>query len=544
MSEGNGILTKEREDAVREANRRRSTSVRREPDIKAMRYGPFGKEIVSIKNSATGYESANSLSYSGKTPARKGLSSDARTRSNLDQVRAESQEFDRDNCIYQAMITRVLDVVLGDGVTLQAKSANGRWNAQAEELWNEYWTLPEVRQMDSGCSMERKILRHWLVDGDTLIARTDSGLIQHIVADQIDAGVKVKTEDGYTVEQGIALDSLRKPVKFNVCQFDGFGNLRHNKATWIPAEACTFLANRRRSDATRGEPIMQSAFAMLHRISDVCDSEAAAWQLISRLAMAVIRKDAGQKAFGTSVVDTDADTSSGPISDRVHDIGTAIIFHGEPGEEVKGIERNMPAANFVESIKMFLRLLGLPLGFSLEFMLLIWSDTNYSSGRASIKQVERNTKPYRAEICRALCEIYRWKVAEWIKKGKLSERPDAMKHEWSFPPYPFIDPQKEAEARTESLKSGMTTPTREAKADGNEFPELVAEKAADLALVAAAVKSHNDKYPECPVDISDFIPRGDSSTALAQPPDNETPDDGNESPKKATGDDEGDDDGA
>lgn len=479
-----------------------------EPIARRFRYGTFGRETVEA--SAQGYDAPGQLSAGGKIPARPRISSDARTRDNLFQVRAESQEFDQNNCIYQAMMTRVCDVVLGDGSTLQAKTASVAANATLERLWAEFWTAPEVRQMDDGPATERKILRHVNVDGDLLVIRDGlTGLAQLVVADQIDAGGKTRTTSETVIEQGVELDELRRPLRFHVVPFDSRGLPVASKGDWVEASEATFIANRRRIDQTRGEPIMQSAFAMLHRINDVCDSEASAWQLLSRMAVAITRKDAAAAAMNTSEADTElsADAQARAIADRVHDFGHSLVFHGEPGDEVKGIERNIPGANFVESLKMFMRLLGMPLGFSLEFTLLIWSDTNYSSGRASIKQVERNCRPYRAMLSRVMSDLYRWKVDQWVSAGLIEASADMYAHEWHFPPYPFIDPQKEAQARTEEYKSGQTSATRQAKENGNEFAEIMAERAADLANAADYVKAHNAAYPDCPVSIADFLPR-------------------------------------
>ena len=58
---------------------------------------------------------------------------------------------------------------------------------------------------------------------------------------------------------------------------------------------------------------------MLHRINDVCDSEAIAWQMLSRLAVAIIRKGGPEQAYAESRVDptkTDAQTE-GDLATRM-----------------------------------------------------------------------------------------------------------------------------------------------------------------------------------------------------------------------------------
>ena len=159
---------------------------------------------------------------------------------------------------------------------------------------------------------------------------------------------------------------------------------------------------------------------------------------------------------------------------------------------------------------MFLRILGMPLGFSLEFTLMIWSDTNYSSGRASKIQVERNCGPIRKMIGRPISDTYRWKVDQWIREKKLPDRADKNRHELHFPPYPFLDPQKERQAQREALEAGQTTPQREALAGGLDFEDLTDERSKAFAIIAERVKAHNQSYPDNPelhLTIADFTRR-------------------------------------
>lgn len=505
--------------AVKESKPERKVKhVNRMVDTGRLRYTPFGAETVEGRNGETralsgsrsyGFPAATFAGDAGlATPI--SAAADLHVRDDLDKLRAQSQAFDRGNCIYQALMSRVCDVILGSGWTMQARTSSGRVNNQIEALWSEWWAAPEVRGMDDGTELCAYMLRHLLVDGDELLIKDPaSGLVQFIPGERVNSllsGVPLtpdqKAAGAARIESGVELDTLGKPIGFLVSDYTDYGYLS-TKTSRKSAADVVYIANRLRHEQTRGVPAMEAAFPMLHRINDVCDSEAAAWQLLSRLAVAIYRKDAARISVATSRVD---DTAEAPpeIASRYHDFGEAIIFHGEPGEEIKGIDRNIPGANFEQSIKMFMRLLGLPLGFTLEFMLLIWSDTNYSSGRASAKQVERNCRRWIGLLRKALIAIQNWKVRQWVQEGKLPNRADILKHEWNRPPYPFIDPQKEADAKRVQLEAGLTSPTRVIADGGDDFEELLGEQARDVTAILEVIREINTKYPEAKLSLSDF----------------------------------------
>ena len=482
------------------------------------RYGAFGREPVpSPQQASSGYSATHKLISGGKNTPTMGLSTDGRYRIDLPRARAQSQDFDANNSLYSGLISRVCDFVLGSGSLLQVMTSDTALNAKVEALWDRFWESPEVRGMDSGPDFERKELRHALVDGDVLRLEVGGGKVQTIVADQIDGGAPIKMleKTGATIEQGVELDSLRRPVAYHIARYTPYGYIVPSKADRIDADKCTMISFRRRMDQTRGEPVMLPAFPMVHRLNDIFDSEAAAWQLLSRLAVAINRNDAAKKAYQSSIVDDQANTSTGPLSQRVHELDSAIIFHGELGEEIRGIERNIPGANFVESVKMFLRLVGQVFGFSLEFVLLIWSDTNYSSGRASAKQVERNTAHIRGMIGRANSRTYRRKLAEWVASGELTpaEATAVEAHEFRFPPYPFIDPEKERKAQVEAVRAGFSTMTRESKVAGDDYTDLLSETAREIEMAIGAADRLNAAHPAAGVSWRDFRPINEASPA-------------------------------
>jgi len=489
-------------------------------DDTAVRYGPLGRDLVRLGGVRGGYHSAQVARESGRGIAL-AQSADAHAQYDLATIRAESQAFARDNGLFIALLRRLIDFILGEkGLMLQAKTASRKANAAYEERWRRFMLRPEVRGLDSGREFQRKLFLHYLVDGDHLLLKLrEERLVQMVVADRLDHAGVASPATGHRYVDGVELDARGRVVRFWVRDYDAHGNLAGVPTEIDPADAI-YLAYRERSDQTRGMPIMQSNFAMFHRVNDACDSEAAGMQLMSKLAVAVSRKDAGALALTTSEEDSAAQPED--LAKRVQYLADALIFNCEPGEEAKGIEHNVPGRNWVENIKMFARFLGLPLGFSLEFVLLMWSDTSYSAGRAAIKQAERFTGPLLEVGKDALSDLYLWQQGFWIAEDKTLDRPDRTLHEWHVQPYPMLDAQKEEAARKERLSTGSTSPTREGKLDGIDDDDLVAEQQADVLKRCVAAAAINAKFPEALMTWRDFTGLGQRAGGAA-PPAIETP---------------------
>lgn len=476
-----------------------------------MRYGPHGAELVqsspsNFAGSSTGYRSAQALRESGRATATIS-SSDAHARGDLDDIRAESIALDRDNCIYQAAISRLCDIIVGPGWTHQARTSDEAVNTASEKLWDEYWQgKPEVRGLDSGPDLEYMFCRHRFVDGDKLnLLHPENEHFQLIPGELIYSRQQRNSDTGLRIMDGVELDSRYRPVRYHVGRYDEWGLVRQEGEP-VDASLVHYSGHRRRIDQSRGEPLMQCAFAMIHRLNDICDSEAAAWQLLSRIAVSITQKDGGRKAVKLSKVDTEltADDKVRAVADRIIEFPFTVVFNGEPGDEIKGVDRNIPGMNFVESLKMFLRLIGMPLGLSLEFMLLIWSDTNFSSGRASKIQVERNCKTHIEAQRAEMSAIRRWKFNQWVKQGRIANLPDIHAHEFEPSPYPFLDPKNEADSEEKQLQNGTITPRRVVKLHGDDFRTTVKERAEDFAVIAETVKKHNATYPDQLVTMADF----------------------------------------
>ncbi|MBA7609796.1 hypothetical protein ES703_16990 [subsurface metagenome] len=246
---------------------------------------------------------------------------------------------------------------------------------------------------------------------------------------------------------------------------------------------------------------------MLHRISDVCDSEAIAWQLLARLAVSITRKEGPEQAQVESREDPNKKTDEleGDLATRLTELDYALLFHGNPGEEVKGIERNIPGRSFSESLRMFLRLLGLPLGLPLEIILLDWTKSNYSQSRAVLQQAYQMFLFWQAKLADFFYSpLFEWKLAQWQEQTnpKLIGQRNKVKYDWIKQTFPWIDQFKEAQAYATQVEHAFITHGQVCKSLNTDRAEVVERREQEVReAIEKAKKIQDDTGVEVPWQI-------------------------------------------
>lgn len=441
---------------------------------------------------AFGYNSATVASKDGRSPT--AGSGDFQQEWDRERLVLQARDFQRNNGIFSGMIDRASAYVVGNGFCLQARTADEAWNSQVEALWKEFWLLPEIRGIQSGEDVEQLICSELMTCGDAAVIKTDRGLLQLIESEQIKG-------------TGAALDGIKKdrygrPLKFNVCPYTRAGAPDVSKAVPVDPADILFITRPTRPSSTRAVPPCQAVFPMLHRINDVCDSEAVAWQMLSRVAISVTRSNAGLNAFTESKADDtlSAADQDGRAAVRVTELDYALIFNGEPGDEVKGVDRNIPGKDFSASLNMFFRLLGLPLGLPLEVILLDWTKSNYSQSRAVLEQAYVTFRRWQAKLQRFFhAPVYRWFVDMKIRSRELKDLPDKYRHEWIKPSFPWIDQLKEAQAYAAKLDRSFCSHSDVLKSLDRDRKEVVDTVEAEVRdAIARAKKIKDDTGVEVP----------------------------------------------
>jgi len=461
-------------------------------------YGSLGYRSVRV---ASG-EGRSYTSYPGSTHDEK----------DRGKLISQSRDFMRNNAIYKGMIERAVDYIVGSGFELQVTGVPDKTARKIEGLWRSWYARPEIRDVLMGSEVTQMTLREVIVAGDTISLKTDKGLMQMFEAEQLD-GDK-------SHPNGIRKDKYGRPVTYHLCPWKNYGVDKRNGRGYAASDVC-FITNPERPSQIRGVPACQAIFPQLHRINDVCDSEAIAWQLLARLAISVTREQGDQLAYDESKEDPNKSSSEleGDLARRMTELDYALIYNGKPGDEVKGIERNIPGMNFSESLRMFLRLLGLPLGLPLELVLLDWTKSNYSQSRAVLEQAYRGFQKWQKKLIGFHYQpLFDWKLAGWLAGDLTIGQRNNMEVSWITPQYPWIDQLKEAQAHGEKVDRGFSTHGQVCKSLGTDRDELIAQREKEVrSAIDIADRIEADTGRKVPYEIFCGLKATSSAPTPAEP---------------------------
>ena len=67
-----------------------------------------------------------------------------------------------------------------------------------------------------------------------------------------------------------------------------------------------------------------------------------------------------------------------------------MTIHSQPGEKVDVLGTKSPHGDWIDFMRLILRLMGSPLALPLEMFFLDFNDTNFSGGRAIIEIAKRH----------------------------------------------------------------------------------------------------------------------------------------------------------
>jgi lambda family phage portal protein len=399
-----------------------------------------------------------------------------------------SREIDENNILGSSLLDRAADNIIGQGMVLQARTTSKRFNKQVEALWANY--DPDVRGMVCWPNLQHAWYRAARCDGDLGLLLLRSGKIQTIEGDYI----QTPAGAGSNVIDGVEINTPGRPTRFHVASVKSDGRTDH---TAVDARNFVWYThtNRLNRTAVRGVPVLAQLGWLLEQIDGTFEAVTMAHRLGASFGLLRKSGNPGTQFDALAGVTPNAD---GDDQNRILIEPAMVEFIGKD-EDVIQIKPEQPGAVFGDFMRLLIRISGLKLGLPLELALLDFSDTNYSSARASMEQAYRRFRIEQHTFgCRVLKRIYEWRVSKWMKEGLLPERSDAFEHRWLGQPWPYLDPQKEAEGALVAVDAGFTTLHDELMRRGLQFDEWLRIRSEEIkAIVAAGIPvTHSGKTRE------------------------------------------------
>ena len=413
----------------------------------------------------------------------------------LDTLRDAARALDRDNIYAKAILDRLGEAILGQGVEIQIQSPNKNWNKKATKMFNDFWNdSPDIRGIFTGKEIEKLVFRAIDVDGDILINKLNNGKIQIIEADRIRDPRKASKN----VEKGIELDRFGAIKKFHIYEHEDRINSRSkHESTTINAEDAIFLANRARLSQTRGVPRFAPAFDLFEDMDAFTEASIIQQKMAANHVMAVTKHD--HESIHTT---TEEDSEGNEREQEITAPGSVVYL--EAGEDVKMLGASQTGQQYSPFITQLLRFSGLPFGLPLEILSLDFSKTNYSSARASLLTAHKGFLMRHKKFVREFLEpVIRWKIEMWVKSGELGEVKSYSVS--STPPKMIVlDPVKETKADIDRIQSGLSSNREVCNVNGTSWSETLDYKEEEI-LKAIKIAENVVKKTGAKVDWRDIL---------------------------------------
>lgn len=364
-----------------------------------------------------------------------------------------------------AVNTHIVDVIGENGPALQVQSENVEYNEKLERLWEKWWAKPDINGKLAGADMLQLWWRSLWSAGEYLA--------QIIVDDDAKGPVKMRllvlharrlatpaVEAGdSTIFMGVKRNKLGKPLEYMISAPPDRilpGQLPTDFDT-VPADDIIHEFRVLEAGQVRGLPWLVTG---LQPIADMRDFDNEVL-------------DAARAAAdnGAVMVTNHPDSQFVEINETT-EVERRTLTALPPGYDMKQMIPQQPATGYLDYHDEQLRKIGHPVGMPLMMIKLDSRKHNYSSARFDGQIYERASKTLRAWMARTTLNRLVELVAMEARVGKkLSEAPEDVHYHWEWPPFPHVDPAKEAKAATERLKNGTSTLRAECEGDWEEIQE-------------------------------------------------------------------------
>lgn len=450
----------------------------------------------------------------------------------LQLLRENARDLVRNNGYAESALTTICDHVVGWGITAKAKTANKR----AEDAWRKW---AESTDCDSDgrndlYGLQHLVMRTVAESGEVLIRRRlrrpEDELsipmqIQVIDPDYLDTSkvgtVEVRSPDGKVlgrnvIVHGVEFDILGRRRAYwlfrehpgNALALGGIQSFR------VPAESVRHIYRQDRPGQVRGVSWFAPVLMKFKDFDEYEDATLVKQKVAACLAVITTTPDGAMTSLGT------ADTEQTPEWDHIE---PGSIINATPGQEISVVQPPS-VTDYGPYSTVTLRAIATGLGVSYEDLTGDYSQVNFSSARMS--RIRHWTRVegwrWRMLIPQFCIPVWRWAM-EVAQVAGVADAVD-LEADWSAPPLPMVDPDKEGLAYMRLVRAGLMS-RQEAVRERGYDPRAVLEEIAQDNRDADRLKIILDSDPRNTTQAGN--PRqtqasGNVST-FEEPPPPETP---------------------
>jgi lambda family phage portal protein len=300
----------------------------------------------------------------------------------------------------------------------------------------------------------------------------------------------IPLRDGHRVKRGVEFDELGRPIAYWIYPnhpTDPF--VLRGDPRRIDADEIIHLFNRQRIGQTRGISMFAPVVSWLRDLGVYVENELQASAVASCFTVA-IKTEGGMSGLGPP------STANGNTTDsdgnRYEYLQPGMIMHLSPNESIESANPGRPNSASEPWIRLMLRGIAVGTGLSYETVARDYSQTSYSSNRASQLEDRRRFR----RLQRYLIEKLNQRV--WNKfcmaaalidlngfptAAEMLANPNAAPCDHMPPSWEWVDPQAEQTSSELSIKAFQTTYADELGAKGLNWRHVFYQRAKEERLL-------------------------------------------------------------
>lgn len=390
-----------------------------------------------------------------------------------------ARDFDRNSPVIAQALDRVCDNVQPELFDIEPMTGDARIDEDLKARFIDWANDPDQCDSQGRRTLDEifwQSLRHVILDGDCSLLPNEDGFLETMEAHRMRGPTSANSLISLSAPLGVDINRFGKPTGYYYTKSDfGFGGqVKVSDVAKYPArdedgrKQVLHLMPQRRFSQNRGVTYLAPVFDMLGFHDDLQFSALVAAQVQSCFAiLEEIQPDKGvQLASDTlaPVGSTASETQTDGTERVLESIGPGMRIRSR--NKITGFSPTVPGVQFFDHVKLVLTFVSINLGLPLHTLLLDPSQSNFSSWRGSEEAARKGFKVWqRWLINSAYQEVYQWKVRQFVvddsKLQRANERRtvNLLKHTWKPTGYPYIEPNKDAQAASLRMATGQASPS-------------------------------------------------------------------------------------
>jgi lambda family phage portal protein len=374
----------------------------------------------------------------------------------LGALRELSRDLRRNNGWARRGLQVIANNTVGWGITPKAIASTPELAKRATEVWAK-WAASPACDFDGRLpfyGLQRLVMSTVAEGGEALVlcepASSADGLavplrVRVLEGDYLDIGKQGQGASG-PIQQGVELDAAGRRAAYWIYKsHPGSGVPGSIELERVAADQLIHVYRVDRPGQLRGEPWLSAAIAKLNDFDDYED--------------AVLMQQKIAACFGAFVKDVDA--AGGPLGEEdatdetLEALEPGHVAYLPPGKDVS-FATPPPAGDHGSFSTVTLRRIAAAIGVTYEDLTGDYSQVNFSSARMGRIAHWSGVHDWRWHmLIPQLCDGV-WSRVMTLAAG-LEGWPEVPRADWSPPPPPMLDPDKEAAAFVRQVRSGAMT---------------------------------------------------------------------------------------